>query len=103
MQEQKTLICEYFYRYIKGFMLRNEPECEENKGFIHFTRYNYLIRLRDNLPKTVLDKSWIDAPKLVKEVCLQMTSWIVVEMHELCFLYDGELVLILSWSDLDLI
>lgn len=52
-------------------MLRNEPECEENKGFIHFTRYNYLIRLRDNLPVTVLDKSWINAPRLVKEVRLE--------------------------------
>lgn len=49
-------------------MLRNEPECEENKGFIHFTRYNYLTRLRDNLPETVLDKGWPEAPRLVKEV-----------------------------------
>lgn len=49
-------------------MLRNEPECEENKGFIHFTRYNFLIRLKDNLPKSVLDKSWPEAPRLVKEV-----------------------------------
>lgn len=59
-----TMYC----RYIKGFMLRNEPECDENRGFIHFTRYNYLIRLRDNLPKSVLDKRWPSAPKLVQEV-----------------------------------
>lgn len=70
-------------------MLRNEPECEENKGFIHFTRYNYLIRLRDNLPKTVLDKSWIDAPKLVKEVSVQMLSSILV-LYLSFFFQKGE-------------
>jgi len=49
-------------------MLRNEPECEDNKGFIHFTRYNYLLRLKEELPKTVLDKSWPPAARLVQEV-----------------------------------
>ncbi|XP_067934341.1 unconventional myosin-Ic-like [Watersipora subatra] len=65
--EKRKWAVQVIRKYIKGFMLRNEPECEENRGFIHFTRYNYLTRLRDNLPKSVLDKNWPAAPRLVQE------------------------------------
>lgn len=54
-------------RFIKGFMLRYEPECPENANFIHITRRNYLNRLATSLPKNVLDKSWPSAPRLVLE------------------------------------
>ena len=57
------------FRFIKGFILRKQPLCEENRIFICQTRYNFLIRVKAELPKTVLDKSWLEAPELLEEVC----------------------------------
>lgn len=54
-------------KFIKGFMYRNEPECDENRDFVKFTKMNYLTRLVECAPRTVLDKSWLPAPKLLTE------------------------------------
>ncbi|XP_061162606.1 unconventional myosin-Ic-like [Saccostrea echinata] len=53
--------------FIKGFIHRLEPECDENKHFIQYTKYNYLTKLKDQLPKNVLDKNWPPAPQLLQE------------------------------------
>ncbi len=48
--------------------MRRQPECDENRIFIQNMRYNFLTRCRDQLPKTVLDKSWPKAPELLADV-----------------------------------
>uniref|UniRef100_A0A3B3QQ36 Unconventional myosin-Ih-like n=1 Tax=Paramormyrops kingsleyae TaxID=1676925 RepID=A0A3B3QQ36_9TELE len=58
-------------RFIKGFMTRNQPVCRENTEYLTFIRQSYLTRLKENLPKNVLDrKSWLTPPPLLKEVCV---------------------------------
>ena len=66
------------FRFIKGFILRKSPPCEENQIFIGHMRYNYLMRLKANLPKTVLDKSWPRPPELLQTVsgyCILIDRW----------------------------
>uniref|UniRef100_A0A8C9YLY2 Unconventional myosin-Ih-like n=1 Tax=Sander lucioperca TaxID=283035 RepID=A0A8C9YLY2_SANLU len=60
-----VLIC---YRFIKGFMTRNQPVCVDNSEYLAYVRQNYLTRLRDNLPKTVMEKdSWLTPPPIMQE------------------------------------
>lgn len=54
-------------KFIKGFLFRNDPECDENREFISYTKINFLERLKKYCPRTVLDKSWVKAPKLLEE------------------------------------
>lgn len=54
--------------FVKGFLTRNQPENEANKKFLCFVRYQYLIRLTKQLPKSVMDKSWPSAPESCTEV-----------------------------------
>jgi len=60
--------------FIKGFINRHEPMGDENKFFISQMRVNYLNRVKKNLPKDVLDKSWPTPPKLMKEVGEQLRN-----------------------------
>ena len=60
----------FILRFIKGYGFRNDPECDENREFIKYTKMNFLERLKKSCPKSVLDKSWIKAPKLLEEVCI---------------------------------
>jgi len=55
---------------VKGFRYRNEPECDENREFVKFTKMNYLDRLAKSAPRNVLQKYWEPAPKLLNEVML---------------------------------
>lgn len=59
-----VLLCSF----IKGFIHRLEPECDENKHFIQYTKYNYLMKLKGVLPRNVLDKKWPPAPQLLQKV-----------------------------------
>ncbi|XP_052800727.1 unconventional myosin-Ic-like isoform X1 [Mya arenaria] len=54
-------------KFVKGFRYRNEPECEENREFVKFTKMNWLKRLAQAAPQSVLDKTWIPAPRLLAE------------------------------------
>ncbi|XP_023664401.1 unconventional myosin-Ih-like isoform X1 [Paramormyrops kingsleyae] len=64
-------------RFIKGFMTRNQPVCRENTEYLTFIRQSYLTRLKENLPKNVLDrKSWLTPPPLLKE-----TSRLLRQLH----------------------
>ncbi|KAM9384865.1 unconventional myosin-Ic-like [Pholidichthys leucotaenia] len=54
-------------RLIKGFIYRHEEYCPENAYFLDHVRYSFLKNLRENLPKSVLDKSWPTPPALLVE------------------------------------
>nr|XP_033777294.1 unconventional myosin-Ic isoform X2 [Geotrypetes seraphini] len=69
-------------RFIKGFIYRNYSRCPENEYFIDYIRYSFLMTLRRNLPKSVLDKSWPTPPPSLSEVseylrqmCMQNMVW----------------------------
>lgn len=50
-------------------MTRNEPACIDNSEYLAYVRQNYLSRLKENLPKTVLEKdSWLTPPPVMREV-----------------------------------
>lgn len=50
-------------------MTRNQPACIDNSEYLAYVRQNYISRLTENLPKTVLEKdSWLTPPPLMKEV-----------------------------------
>ncbi|KAF7666571.1 hypothetical protein LDENG_00101030 [Lucifuga dentata] len=54
-------------RFIKGFIYRREEYCSENEYFLDHVRYSFLMKLRKNLPKSVLDKSWPTPPPSLTE------------------------------------
>ncbi|KAI7812507.1 unconventional myosin-Ic isoform X2 [Triplophysa rosa] len=65
-------------KFIKGFILRNEPRCPDNEYFLDHVRYSFLMKVRRNLPKSVLDKSWprpppslTDASELIHRLCIR--------------------------------
>uniref|UniRef100_A0ABM5ENW1 Unconventional myosin-Ic isoform X2 n=2 Tax=Pogona vitticeps TaxID=103695 RepID=A0ABM5ENW1_9SAUR len=69
-------------RFIKGFIYRNYARCPENEYFLDYIRYSFLMTLRRNLPKNVLDKSWPTPPpslreasELLRELCMQNMVW----------------------------
>ncbi|CAG02935.1 unnamed protein product [Tetraodon nigroviridis] len=55
-------------RFIKGFIYRHEEYCPENDYFLDHVRCSFLKKLRRNLPRSVLDKSWPTPPPSVVEV-----------------------------------
>lgn len=64
-------MCKYldvFCRFINGFINRKKPLCPENIEFVRLVQYNYFMKLRDHVPKTVLDKSWLRPPSILEEV-----------------------------------
>lgn len=58
----------FFLRFIKGFIYRNHPRCPENEYFLDYIRFSFLMNLKRNLPKSVLDKSWPTPPPSLCEV-----------------------------------
>lgn len=54
-------------QFVNGFMKRNEPLNSANEKFLGFVRFHYLMRLTKQLPKSVMDKSWPDAPGSCQE------------------------------------
>lgn len=57
-----------FCRFIKGFINRKKPLCPENIEFVRLVQYKYLMKLRDHIPRNVLDKSWLQPPSILEEV-----------------------------------
>ncbi|XP_061461436.1 unconventional myosin-Ic isoform X1 [Rhineura floridana] len=79
---KKKWAAETIRRFIKGFIYRNYARCPENEYFLDYIRYSFLMNLRRNLPKSVLDKSWPvpppslrEASQLLKELCMQNMVW----------------------------
>lgn len=56
-------------RLIRGFMLRHAPRCPENAFFLDYVRTSFLLNLRRQLPRNVLDTSWPTPPPALHEVC----------------------------------
>lgn len=50
-------------------MTRGQAKTTDNSEYLAFVRQSYLNRLRNNLPKTVLDKTtWLTPPPVMIEV-----------------------------------
>lgn len=50
-------------------MSRGQAKTTDNSEYLAFVRQNYLNRLKENLPKTVLDKTtWVPPPAVLAEV-----------------------------------
>ncbi|XP_056297946.1 unconventional myosin-Ic-like isoform X1 [Pseudoliparis swirei] len=69
-------------RFIKGFIHRHEERCPENEFFLDYVRFSFLMKLKRNLPKNVLDKSWspppaalTEASELLRSLCMQNMVW----------------------------
>ncbi|XP_042300354.1 unconventional myosin-Ih-like [Sceloporus undulatus] len=54
-------------KYIKGFICRKQPVNVDNKDFVRFAQYTYLLKLRDHLPTGVLDQTWLKPPEIMEE------------------------------------
>ncbi|XP_053219280.1 unconventional myosin-Ih isoform X6 [Podarcis raffonei] len=54
-------------KYIRGFIHRKQPLNRNNKDFVRLVQYTYLMKLRDHIPKNVLDKSWLKPPEIMQE------------------------------------
>uniref|UniRef100_A0A3P8SVJ3 Myosin IHb n=1 Tax=Amphiprion percula TaxID=161767 RepID=A0A3P8SVJ3_AMPPE len=68
-REKRAWAVKVIKKFIKGFMTRNEPACIDNSEYLAYVRQNYLTRLKENLPKTVLEKdSWLTPPPIMQEV-----------------------------------
>uniref|UniRef100_A0AAR2L0W3 Myosin motor domain-containing protein n=1 Tax=Pygocentrus nattereri TaxID=42514 RepID=A0AAR2L0W3_PYGNA len=61
---------------IKGFILRNEPRCPDNEYFLDHVRFSFLMTIKRNLPKSVLDRTWPRPPPSLTEAS--------VHLHRLC-------------------
>ncbi|XP_053861970.1 unconventional myosin-Ih isoform X1 [Malaclemys terrapin pileata] len=65
--KRRVWAVETIKRFIKGFINRKNPLCPENDEFISFVQYTYLTKLRDHVPKNVLDKNWLKPPAILEE------------------------------------
>ncbi|KAL6463274.1 hypothetical protein MHYP_G00276650 [Metynnis hypsauchen] len=63
-------------KLIKGFILRNEPRCPDNEYFLDHVRFSFLMTIKRNLPKSVLDRTWPRPPPSLTEAS--------VHLHRLC-------------------
>ncbi|XP_036264522.1 unconventional myosin-Ic isoform X2 [Pipistrellus kuhlii] len=69
-------------RLIRGFILRHAPRCPENAFFLDHVRTSFLLNLRRQLPRNVLDTSWPTPPpalreasELLRELCRKNMVW----------------------------
>lgn len=70
------------FRFIKGFICRHEEYCPDNDYFLDHVRCSFLKKLRQNLPKSVLDKSWPTPPPSLVEVCRKACCYYRFEVSE---------------------
>uniref|UniRef100_A0A671SEV2 Myosin IHa n=1 Tax=Sinocyclocheilus anshuiensis TaxID=1608454 RepID=A0A671SEV2_9TELE len=64
-------------QFIKGYITRREAKTTDNSEYLAFVRQSYLNRLKNNLPRTVLDKTtWLTPPPVMTE-----TSEILRQLH----------------------
>uniref|UniRef100_A0A480NAJ9 Unconventional myosin-Id n=1 Tax=Sus scrofa TaxID=9823 RepID=A0A480NAJ9_PIG len=69
-------------RLIRGFILRHEPRCPQNAFFLDHVRTSFLLNLRRQLPRNILDPSWPTPPpalreasELLRELCRKNMVW----------------------------
>uniref|UniRef100_A0AAX7UA02 Myosin IHa n=1 Tax=Astatotilapia calliptera TaxID=8154 RepID=A0AAX7UA02_ASTCA len=76
-KEKRAWAVKVIKKFIKGYMTRGQAKNTDNSEYLAFVRQNYLNRLRDNLPKTVLDKTpWLTPPAVLTE-----TSEMLRKLH----------------------
>ncbi|XP_074527408.1 unconventional myosin-Ih [Halichoeres trimaculatus] len=76
-RERRAWAVKVIKKFIKGYMTRGQAKTTDNSEYLAFVRQNYLNRLKENLPKTVLDKTTWQTPPAV----LQETSEILRKLH----------------------
>uniref|UniRef100_A0A670ZYI4 Myosin IH n=1 Tax=Pseudonaja textilis TaxID=8673 RepID=A0A670ZYI4_PSETE len=74
LAKKRLWAVETIHRFLKGFIHRREPLNADNVDFVRFVQYTYLMKLRDHIPKTVLDKSWLKPPEIMGEGGLSSSS-----------------------------
>uniref|UniRef100_A0A671Y6K4 Myosin IH n=1 Tax=Sparus aurata TaxID=8175 RepID=A0A671Y6K4_SPAAU len=68
-REKRAWAVKVIKKFIKGYMNRGQAKSSDNSEYLAFVRQNYLNRLKNHLPKTVLDKtSWLPPPAVLTEV-----------------------------------
>ncbi|XP_034048417.1 LOW QUALITY PROTEIN: unconventional myosin-Ih [Thalassophryne amazonica] len=68
-RQRRAWAVQVIKRFIKGFMTRNQPTNVHNSEYLAYVRLNYLTRLKENLPKSVLEKDlWLSPPPIMQEV-----------------------------------
>ncbi|MEQ2181227.1 hypothetical protein GOODEAATRI_009199 [Goodea atripinnis] len=87
-------------RFIKGFIYRHKERCPENEYFLDYVRYSFLMNLRKNLPKNVLDKNWpappaalVEASELLRKMCMQNMVWSYCKKISSEWKHQGDVVL----------
>ncbi|XP_040897937.1 unconventional myosin-Ih [Toxotes jaculatrix] len=76
-REKRAWAVKVIKKFIKGYMTRGQAKTTDNSEYLAFVRQSYLNRLKDNLPKTVLDKTtWLSPPAVLTE-----TSEILRKLH----------------------
>uniref|UniRef100_A0A8D0PAE8 Myosin IH n=1 Tax=Sus scrofa TaxID=9823 RepID=A0A8D0PAE8_PIG len=63
--EKRKWAVQIIRKFIKGFINRNKPLYPDNEEFIVFVRKNYILNLRDHVPKNLLDKCWLKPPGIL--------------------------------------
>uniref|UniRef100_A0A4W4GT64 Myosin motor domain-containing protein n=1 Tax=Electrophorus electricus TaxID=8005 RepID=A0A4W4GT64_ELEEL len=67
-RERRAWATRVIKKFIKGFTNRNQPVSMDNSEYLAFVRQSYLMRLKGNLPTSVLDKrSWLTPPPVMQE------------------------------------
>ncbi|XP_012718841.2 unconventional myosin-Ih [Fundulus heteroclitus] len=67
-KEKRAWAVKVIKKFIKAYMNRGEAKSTDNSEYLAFVRQSYLNRLKNNLPKTVLDKTtWLTPPTVVAE------------------------------------
>ncbi|XP_020776584.2 unconventional myosin-Ih isoform X1 [Boleophthalmus pectinirostris] len=76
-REKRAWAVKVIKQFIKGYMTRGQAKTTDNSEYLAFVRQNFLNRLKENLPKTVLDKTtWYSPPPVCSE-----TSEILRKLH----------------------
>uniref|UniRef100_A0A8C4DHL7 Myosin IHa n=1 Tax=Dicentrarchus labrax TaxID=13489 RepID=A0A8C4DHL7_DICLA len=76
-REKRAWAVKVIKKFIKGYMTRGQAKCTDNSEYLAFVRQNYLNRLKNTLPKTVLDKTtWQSPPAVLTE-----TSELLRKLH----------------------
>uniref|UniRef100_A0A3B5B6F8 Myosin IH n=1 Tax=Stegastes partitus TaxID=144197 RepID=A0A3B5B6F8_9TELE len=70
-KEKRAWAVKVIKKFIKGYMTRGQAKNTDNSEYLAFVRQSYLSRLKNNLPKTVLDKTtWLTPPVVMAELVI---------------------------------
>ncbi|XP_046681396.1 LOW QUALITY PROTEIN: unconventional myosin IC-like [Homalodisca vitripennis] len=67
LAQRKRNAVQIVRNFIKGFITRSEPENDLNRRFIQIARKQFLLRLANSLPKSILVHTWPACPIICRE------------------------------------